>query len=212
MQGIKKAKQDSNIDLVVVSAHWGIECVNTPFFLQRKLARTMLEVGADIILGHHPHVLQPMERYVTSDGRETFVIYSLGNFISGYGVRRVNEKTSIILYLDIAKNDTGTFIKQVRYLPTFCCKLPKGGERVIQVVPMDNYPQLSKPKQFVEKILSSDRGILLRLTLWYLLKNPLCVFVAAGDLIWEGAVMTLLYASRVLKWQRLAKVFSNTFL
>jgi poly-gamma-glutamate synthesis protein (capsule biosynthesis protein) len=45
-------------------------------------AHKMLEAGASVIVGHHPHVLQPVETYQTSDGRNTIIFYSLGNFLS----------------------------------------------------------------------------------------------------------------------------------
>ena len=75
-----------NPDVICVSMHWGIEYKLQPNTEQTDLADYLFENGADIILGSHPHVLEPMEkRTVTlSDGtkKDGFVIYSLGNFIS----------------------------------------------------------------------------------------------------------------------------------
>lgn len=68
-------------DLVVVSVHWGNEYQRQPTRRQRDLARRLAEAGCDLILGHHPHVLQPAELLET-EGRKTLVAYSLGNFIS----------------------------------------------------------------------------------------------------------------------------------
>ncbi|MFP4104499.1 MAG: CapA family protein [Phycisphaerae bacterium] len=65
------------VDHVVVSLHWGRERYPMPLPSQRRLARRLIESGADLILGHHPHVLQGMERI----GRGA-VIYSMGNFVS----------------------------------------------------------------------------------------------------------------------------------
>ena len=69
-------------DLLVVSIHWGIEYAPAPRPEDIELAHKMLEAGASVIVGHHPHVLQPVETYRTADGRNTVIFYSLGNFLS----------------------------------------------------------------------------------------------------------------------------------
>ena len=69
-------------DLVVVNIHWGNEYATEPTQEQRELAQKMLNWGADVILGHHPHVLQTIEYLPKYDGEQGLVIYSLGNFIS----------------------------------------------------------------------------------------------------------------------------------
>ena len=76
-----------NPDLICVSMHWGIEYQNTQNKEQERLADLLFQNGTDIILGSHPHVLQPMEKRTITleDGstKDGFVIYSLGNFMSG---------------------------------------------------------------------------------------------------------------------------------
>lgn len=71
----------SRADAVVVSLHWGKEDRHEPTPRQRDIAARLFEAGADLILGHHPHVLQPLEVSETG-GRRVAVVYSLGNFIS----------------------------------------------------------------------------------------------------------------------------------
>jgi poly-gamma-glutamate synthesis protein (capsule biosynthesis protein) len=66
---------------VVVSVHWGNEYQHLPTKRQRDLARALVAAGCDVILGHHPHVLQPVE-LLEAEGRTALVAYSLGNFIS----------------------------------------------------------------------------------------------------------------------------------
>ncbi len=80
-QEIHRARRQA--DAVIISLHWGIEYQRMPTKQQKELANFLVDEGADIILGSHPHVLQPMEWIKTKDGRKAFVIYSLGNFISG---------------------------------------------------------------------------------------------------------------------------------
>ena len=69
-------------DLLVVSVHWGIEYATATRPEDVDLAHKMMEAGASVIVGAHPHVLQPMETYRTQDGRDTVIFYSLGNFLS----------------------------------------------------------------------------------------------------------------------------------
>jgi hypothetical protein len=112
---------------VVVSLHWGIEKVFYPSPKQVKFARRLIDSGATVILGHHPHVLQGIERY-----KSGLIAYSLGNFqflfvpdeCSGERTKRTNE--SIILSLEICKDGlVGHHIIPVKigmdlmpYLPT----------------------------------------------------------------------------------------------
>lgn len=79
-QRIADAKEIA--DLVVVSAHWGNEYTHEPTEAQRTLAQKLASWGADVILGTHPHVIQPVEYITNPDGSKTLVAYSLGNFIS----------------------------------------------------------------------------------------------------------------------------------
>lgn len=79
-QDVKKAKAIS--DVVVVSMHWGNEYEKTPNDTQINLANELSSMGVDIIIGHHPHVLQPVDWIERPDGTRTFVMYSLGNFLS----------------------------------------------------------------------------------------------------------------------------------
>jgi poly-gamma-glutamate synthesis protein (capsule biosynthesis protein) len=68
-------------DAVVVSLHWGDEYSRQPTARHRRIAEDLVAAGADLVIGHHPHVLQPME-LVEAGGRKGVVAYSLGNFIS----------------------------------------------------------------------------------------------------------------------------------
>jgi poly-gamma-glutamate synthesis protein (capsule biosynthesis protein) len=67
-------------DIVVASFHWGIEFHDFPVDRQRHLAHVAVDAGADLILGHHPHVCQGIE-VVHARGRNCLIDYSLGNFV-----------------------------------------------------------------------------------------------------------------------------------
>ena len=80
LDAVKAAR--AQCDFLVVSIHWGIEYAPAPRAEDVDMAHKMLESGASVIVGHHPHVLQPVETYKTQDGRNTVIFYSLGNFLS----------------------------------------------------------------------------------------------------------------------------------
>ena len=94
-------------DLIAVLIHWGVEYQSTQNDAQEALADLLIANGADLVLGGHPHVLQPMElRTVDAPGgsRTGFVCYSLGNFISS----QVDPYTDItaVLTLELTKDGT----------------------------------------------------------------------------------------------------------
>ncbi|SFO76052.1 poly-gamma-glutamate synthesis protein (capsule biosynthesis protein) [Halolactibacillus alkaliphilus] len=78
---IKAAKKVA--DVIVMHVHFGLEYERMPNNEQKRLAQAMIDEGVDVIFGHHPHVLQPAEWIEREDGSRGFVIYSLGNFLSG---------------------------------------------------------------------------------------------------------------------------------
>jgi len=115
---VRELAASPEIDAVIVTPHWGTEYVATPGATQIRLAHRLLEAGALAVLGSHPHVLEPWEKYKTSDGRETFVIYSLGNFVSGQ--QGMARRTSMILYLGLTRSSEGTItIHGVRHVPLY---------------------------------------------------------------------------------------------
>jgi len=76
-QVIEKVKENiSKVDVLIVSLHWGAEYQKEPNTHQRQLARQAVDAGAKIVLGHHPHVTQPVESYGSG-----LIFYSLGNFV-----------------------------------------------------------------------------------------------------------------------------------
>ena len=118
--------KEKNPDLICVSMHWGIEYQLKQNSEQEKLKDLLFNNGVDIILGSHPHVLQPMEKQTITleDGstKDCFVIYSLGNFMSGQ--TKENTRNSVILNIDITKNgETGeTKLNKVEYIPIYMYK------------------------------------------------------------------------------------------
>lgn len=84
LEDVKKLR--NLVDYVVVNFHWGVERAPLPEEWQVTLARKVVDAGADLIVGHHPHILQGIERY-----RGAVIAYSLGNFVFGGNSRHTYE-------------------------------------------------------------------------------------------------------------------------
>ncbi|MEG0794568.1 MAG: CapA family protein, partial [Bacilli bacterium] len=110
----EKARKDiealkKEVDVLMVAMHWGNEYASMPNNTQKEVAQFLADLGVNIIIGSHPHVLQP----ITWIG-DTLVIYSLGNFISNqYTTDNYNKKVGLFATLDITKTTTeaGSTIK-----------------------------------------------------------------------------------------------------
>lgn len=85
---IRRLRRD--VDFLILCAHWGFEFVHIPPYGITLEAQSFIDAGADLILGHHPHVIQGMERYQERD-----IYYSLGNFI--FDMRSAMSRRSVIL-------------------------------------------------------------------------------------------------------------------
>ena len=90
-------KVRDKVDLLMVSMHFGDEYSHTPSNDQRKIASYLSSLGVDIIIGHHPHVVQPIEFI-----ENTLVVYSLGNVISAQ--RGIEKLTGLMVSLDVVKD------------------------------------------------------------------------------------------------------------
>lgn len=77
---LEKAREAS--DCIIFVAHWGTEDDSSPSEYEKQWANFLNEQGVDVVIGGHPHVLQPYETLTSSTGKETLIFYSLGNFVS----------------------------------------------------------------------------------------------------------------------------------
>lgn len=106
----------NDVDAVIVTPHWGEEYSANPASQEIKLAHDFLDAGATAVLGSHPHVLQPWQKYVTRDGRETVVIYSLGNFVSNQS--QLARRSTLAMRLGLTRRSDGSVVVNgVRYVP-----------------------------------------------------------------------------------------------
>ena len=106
-------------DLVFVSIHWGDEDSFTPNGAQRQAAQTLVDAGADVIIGMHPHVIQESKWMEREDGSRCLLTYSLGNLLSGmYGGK--NTLGSLLSLDIICKAGQAPYVDNVQLIPTVC--------------------------------------------------------------------------------------------
>ena len=108
-EDIKKAEEAA--DFTIVCPHWGIEYNLGISDMQKKWAKVLANCGADLIIGTHPHVIEPVETITCDDGREVPVYYSLGNFInwtSGSGRGVANRMVGAMAVVTLTKDDKGS--------------------------------------------------------------------------------------------------------
>jgi len=122
----------SSPDVIVACFHWGNEYQFIPTKRQREIAALCLKNGATLVIGTHPHVLQPIE-VVSSDLGYRVVAYSLGNFISYQ--RTLPRERSVIMAVDFDRSPRGGFrISRVSVAPTWVSVTRGRGGRLIEVV------------------------------------------------------------------------------
>lgn len=119
--------KSEGVDSIILFIHWGEEYRREPNQFQKELAQRLCDEGVDIIIGSHPHVVQPIEFLKSnnsSNPKESLVIYSLGNALSNQ--RReytdsIYTEDGLIPIITLEKNVTKnkTYIKGVEYIPTW---------------------------------------------------------------------------------------------
>ncbi len=111
---IESAKAQA--DMVFVSMHWGDEGAFKPNSEQKRVAQLIADSGADAIIGHHPHVIQPVEWLTGKDGNKTLCVYSLGNFVAeqAYDYNMVGG----IIEFDIVSENGNAYIENPVFTPT----------------------------------------------------------------------------------------------
>lgn len=138
IEDIKK----ENVDLIIFQIHWGNEYMLEPNSYQKKIAKFLSDQGVDIIFGTHPHVVQPFYKLESEvSNKNTYVFYSLGNFISNQRyeiLKQRNSEAGIIVRINIEKKDGNIVYNEVNYIPTWVNKYSKDNKSVYEIVPLYN--------------------------------------------------------------------------
>ncbi|WP_080875782.1 CapA family protein [Oceanobacillus timonensis] len=129
-------KADELADATIISLHFGKEEERMPNQEQKNLAQYAADLGVDVVIGNHPHVLQPVEWLEGKEGNKTLVAYSLGNFLSGQ--YQFYNRIGGIFEFNLVKEDNDVHVEDPGFLPTFVeFEEDDGTMKNIQVVPLE---------------------------------------------------------------------------
>lgn len=133
-----KAAHDSAVDMTIVFIHWGEEYQRAPNAFQKDIAAYLFANGADIIIGSHPHVLQPMEwRKSDTLKKEQLVIWSLGNYVSNQRKRYTDG--GAMFSVKLQKESGHTKIKEAGYQLTWVYNPLEKGKRQYYILPAASF-------------------------------------------------------------------------
>jgi len=127
--------REKNVDIVLVHLHYGPEYNREPSDYQKEIVQKIIEAGADIIIGGHPHVIEPFDFFKTNNSilDTGFVAYSMGNFISNQRWRYSDAGIILEIVISKNKNTDSVYISDLRCLPTWVFKgnTKRGKEYII---------------------------------------------------------------------------------
>ena len=138
---IRDARRFLNADLVIVTIHWGDEYKLIQNKAQERIAKLMVREGADLVIGSHPHVVQPSQVLKNDDGEITnLIVYSLGNFISA--MTRENADGGQMIKVVVAKENSKTVIKSCSYQLIYVDRQRNEGKIDFTLLPVSRFENM----------------------------------------------------------------------
>jgi poly-gamma-glutamate synthesis protein (capsule biosynthesis protein) len=148
------ATRAAGAEVICVCVHWGIEYQLLPNAAQRSLADYLTDRGVDLIIGGHPHVIQPMEiRHSDKYDKDILVVYSLGNFISNMKTR--DTRGGVMVRVRLLRQEDGTVkIDNAVYKPVFTIAGEQRGRnfRVLPAEDVTETPWSARCKEFIQSM------------------------------------------------------------
>lgn len=150
---LEKAKK-CGADFIIATFHWGIEYQRIESIDQRKVAAFTAKHGADLIIGGHPHVIQPIKK-IKGERDSIWTVYSLGNYISNQRDRYKNG--GIMTEVTLVKTAQKTYLKNITYMPVWVYKksMPKVSYTLIP-----GYMDSTINKDTTINMLNSDKVLM----------------------------------------------------
>lgn len=144
LEGNLKKMKKEGAEVTVVYIHWGEEYQLTQNAKQKEVAQALCDLGVDVIIGGHPHVVQPMDLLTSTDGKhKTVCVYSLGNFVSNQrrsymGLKTGHTEDGLIFEMTFSKYSDGTVtFDSVDAVPTWVHLYSEKGRKVHSIVPLE---------------------------------------------------------------------------
>jgi poly-gamma-glutamate synthesis protein (capsule biosynthesis protein) len=124
-------------DIVIVGLHAGEEYLTMPDREQVTYVKKLRDLGVDIILGNHPHIVQPS---IEDPAGNFFIIYSIGNFLSNQ--RDPLRDTGVILDIEISATSDTWKLGRIKYHPTYVHRWEQDGKFEFRIIPLDKYREI----------------------------------------------------------------------
>lgn len=164
-------------DKVIVFIHWGDEYVTTPNSTQTSLANFLHQQGVDIIIGSHPHVVQPFHLKKVDDGQQQLTVYSLGNFVSNQ--RKDYTDGGAMVRIELTKENDEVKITHAEYMLTWVHLPVVNGRKQYLVLPASIYSVKGTPEglphgysgmfnylKLAREVMSKSSGVTEAVELW----------------------------------------------
>lgn len=150
------AKQQE-CDFIIAHLHWGYEYELYPRSSQIKRAHELVEAGVDLIISHHPHVIQPYEIYTPKSAphKRALITYSLGNLTSNYSALglRLSTILNVNLTSGIVQGKEGLYIHDVEFIPVVQTETDEGGKIVLKIIRYEELPdENSEMKDIINRV------------------------------------------------------------
>ncbi len=139
LPGEVRALREAGADVVIAIPHWGEEYFRRPQSYIVTWAQKMVAAGVDVVLGSHPHMVQPVE-FVEAEGHRGLVAYSLGNFIDNM-LKRYTDSGIILEFTVQETQDGGFAITNVGIVPVYCWKQDANIQTVASLKYLDEPPE-----------------------------------------------------------------------
>ena len=124
--------KNKDLDKLIVFVHWGYEYKDFPNSYQKKYNRFFQDLGVDVVIGSHPHVIQPMV-YSKENNHEFLTVFSLGNFVSNQRAER--KDGGAMFRLSFQKTDNNIQISRKEYIPVWVHKYMEKEKYHFQILP-----------------------------------------------------------------------------
>lgn len=138
-----KLMKKKGAEVTVVYIHWGNEYELTQNSKQREIAQALCNMGVDVIVGGHPHVVQPVDLLTSENGKhKTVCVYSLGNVLSNQrraymGLKTGHTEDGLVFEMTFSKYSDGRVVfESVKSIPTWVHVYSSGGKKVYNIVPL----------------------------------------------------------------------------
>ena len=147
VEGYLDEMKQAGAEATVLYIHWGTEYQLSPNQTQIDMAQQLCDLGIDVIIGGHPHVVQPMDLLTSTQNpdHKTVILYSMGNAVSNQrqgalsSISTAHTEDGVLFYVTFSKYSDGTvYLEDVNLTPTWVYMNSNSGSRQYNIVPLDN--------------------------------------------------------------------------